>query len=112
MPPDEPRTQPNTQPLSPHTVRKVAGLARLALTDAQVEQYREELSKVLIYADRLRGVDLTGVEPLANVGETTNRFRNDEPGPTLGNAVLMAMAPASMPPFVKVPKVLGDGGGA
>ena len=110
MPPDEPKA--NTQTLSAQTVRKVAGLARLALTDSQVEQYREELSKVLGYADRLRALDLAGVEPLANVGETTNRFRDDEPGPTLDNAVLMAMAPASMPPFVKVPKVLGDGGGA
>jgi len=112
MHPDEPKTQPNTQTLSAHTVRKVAALARLALTDAQVEQYRDELSKVLEYADRLRGLDLTGVEPLANVGETTNRFRNDVPGPTLDNAILISMAPASMPPFVKVPKVLGDGGGA
>jgi aspartyl-tRNA(Asn)/glutamyl-tRNA(Gln) amidotransferase subunit C len=98
--------------LSAEYVRKVAALSRLALTDAQVEQYRGQLSGVLGYVQRLRELNLDGVEPLANVGGETNRLDDDVPGPTLSNEALMKIAPESMPPFVKVPKVLGDGGGA
>lgn len=96
--------------LTADEVRKVSRLSRLALTDAQVEQYRAQLSAVLGYVDRLRGLDLAGVEPMAHVGEIVNRLDDDTPGPTLTNEALLAMAPDAMPPFVKVPKVIGDGG--
>ena len=97
--------------LSSDEVRKVARLARLALSDAQVEQYRAQLGAVLGYVERLREVDLSGVEPLSNVSDAVNRLAADEPGPTLPNEVLMKMAPAATPQFVKVPKVLEDDGG-
>lgn len=98
--------------LSAEYVRKVAALSRLALSDAQVEQYRGQLSGVLGYVQRLRELNLDGVEPLANVGGETNRLDDDVPRTTLSNEQLMHIAPESMAPFVKVPKVLGDGGGA
>ncbi len=98
--------------LSAEYVRKVARLSRLALSDAQVEQYRAQLSGVLGYVRHLTELDLEGVEPMSNVGGQTNRLGDDVPGPTLANEALMKIAPESMPPFVKVPKVLGEGGGA
>jgi len=98
--------------LSAEYVRRVARLARLAPTDAQVETYRGQLSAIIAYMERLKGVGLEGVEPLTNVGDFTNRMDEDEVGPTLANSVLMKMAPESAAPFIKVPKVLGDGGGA
>jgi aspartyl-tRNA(Asn)/glutamyl-tRNA(Gln) amidotransferase subunit C len=101
-----------SEPLSEAYVRKVAKLARLALTDEQVRLYQGQLSAVLGYVERLGELDLEGVDPLANVGETVNAFRNDEPGTMLSNASLMELAPDATPPFVKVPKVIGDGGGA
>lgn len=107
MPPD-PTSPP---PLSEATVRKVASLSRLAITDAQVAQYRHQLSDVLNYIERIRGLDLEGVEPLTHVGDTTNRAREDEVGPMLGNEVAMRLAPDAMAPFIKVPKVIGDGAG-
>jgi aspartyl-tRNA(Asn)/glutamyl-tRNA(Gln) amidotransferase subunit C len=93
-------------------VRKVAMLARLSLTDAQVEQYRHQLGDVLRYMQRLSSLDLAGVEPMAGPLEITNRLAEDEPGPTLSNEQLMAIAPAhaAEPPFVEVPKVIGGGG--
>lgn len=100
------------EPLSPDYVRRVAKLSRLSLSEAQVAEYGSRMSAVLGYMDRLREVDLDGVEPMANVGGTTNRLGDDIPGPTLSNEVLMQMAPDKSPPFVKVPKVLGEGGGA
>jgi len=98
--------------LSTDYVRRVARLARLAPTDEQIETYRGQLSAIITYMERLKGVDLEGVEPLTNVGDFTSRMDEDEAGETLPNAVLMNMAPESSPPFVKVPKVLEDGGGA
>jgi|GEM_PF-215827 len=105
MPPDDAQ-------FSADYVRKVARLSRLALTDAEVDAYRTKLSAVVTYIERLRALDLSGIEPLANVADTVNRFRDDVPGPTLPNAAFMRMAPDTLPPFIKVPKVLGDGGGA
>lgn len=91
-------------------VRKVAKLARLAPTDTQAEDYRSRLSAVLGYVERLRALDLSGVEPMAHPMETTNRMGADEPGATtLPNSALMAIAPNTHPPFVKVPKVIGEG---
>jgi aspartyl-tRNA(Asn)/glutamyl-tRNA(Gln) amidotransferase subunit C len=100
------------QQLSADYVRKVARLSRLALTDAEVADYQVKLSAVVGYVERLRKLDLTGVEPMANVADSTNRLDEDVPGPTLPTEVLLKMAPAAMPPFVKVPKVFEEGGGA
>ncbi len=102
----------NAPTLSGDDVRRVARLARLELPEDQVEAYRAKLGAVLGYVERLRGLDLHGVEPLAHVGEDAHRLRADDPGPTLPNEVLMRMAPDSMPPFVRIPRVLGEDGGA
>lgn len=103
---------PGHHQLSADYVRKVARLARLAPSDEQVEKYRGQLSAIITYMERLKTLDLAGVEPLANVGDFTNRMDEDGPGETLPNAVLMKMAPETMEPFIKVPKVLDEGGGA
>jgi len=100
------------QHLSAADVHKVAALSRLSLSDAQVEQYRHQLSAVLAYINRLRELDLAGVEPMAHVGDTHNRLDADTPHDPLPNSVLMKMAPQTMPPFIKVPKVIDDAGGA
>jgi aspartyl-tRNA(Asn)/glutamyl-tRNA(Gln) amidotransferase subunit C len=100
--------------LTPQDVRKVARLARLAITDEQAEQYRASLAAVLTYMDRLRELNLDGVEPMAHPTDSTNRLRDDTPGPTLPTSAFMQIAPpgAAMPPFITVPKVIGEGGGA
>ena len=92
-------------------VRKIATLARLEITDEQVEAYREKLGAVLGYMERLRELDLTAVEPLTHPMDATNRLDDDTPGPTLPTEAFMERAPATAPPFLKVPKVLGGGGG-
>jgi aspartyl-tRNA(Asn)/glutamyl-tRNA(Gln) amidotransferase subunit C len=99
-------------PLSPDEVRKVARLARLDLPADRVEAMRSQLDAVLGYVARLRELDLAGVEPLTNVADAVNRLDPDEPGPTLPTDVLMKMAPAAEPPFIKVPKVIDEGAGA
>ncbi len=98
--------------LSDADIRKVAKLARLTIADGEVAEYRAKLSTVVSYIERLRELDLRGVEPLTNVGDCTNRLAPDEPGPTLSTQTLLDMAPEQYERFIKVPKVLGDGGGA
>lgn len=103
--------------LSAADVRKVASLARLSLREDELEPMRTSLGAVLSYMERLQAVDTTGVEPLYNVNDGVAELRGDEPGPTLRNEQLMQIAPqpreeSTHPPFVRVPKVLDEGGGA
>lgn len=98
--------------LSRDEVVKIAKLARLSLTSDQAVAYQTQLSAILDHMATLQKVDLSGVEPLTHIGESVNRLDPDEPGPTLPTKVLMDMAPDTMAPFVKVPKVIGEGGGA
>lgn len=99
-------------PISLETVKKVARLARLALSDAQAQQYRSQLAGVLTLAQRLAAVDVSDVEPMASPFETPSPLAEDRPGAVLPTSALMEMAPAKAPPFVLVPRVLGEGGGA
>lgn len=105
-----PRAAP--PPLTAEQVRKVAHLARLGLTDEQVERYRGQLGAVLAYVERLRDLDLSDVEPLANPVEETNRLRPDEPGPTLPRQALLDIAPAAEGGLIAVPKIIGGADGA
>jgi aspartyl-tRNA(Asn)/glutamyl-tRNA(Gln) amidotransferase subunit C len=98
--------------LSDEDVRRIARLSRLVVEEGELPALRSRLSAVLGYMERLRSLDLSGVEPLTHVGDQVNRLGEDEPGQTLSNEVLMRMAPERMPPFVKVPKVLDEGAGA
>jgi len=98
--------------LSDSDVRRVARLAHLSLTDAELSVARERLSRVVEYVDRLRSIDLTGVEPMAHSGDVVNRLLPDEPGRTLSPESVLELAPDRFDQFIRVPKVLGDGGGA
>ncbi len=98
--------------MTPEEVRKIAKLARLSLSDDQVAAFGPQMTAILGHMDTLRTLDLNSVEPLTHIGDSVNRLAPDEPGPTLATGQLMDMAPDKVAPFVKVPKVLGDGGGA
>ncbi len=98
--------------LSPADVRRIARLARLELSDEQVDAFSTRLGATLGYIERLQKLDLEAVEPLTNPLDQTNRLDEDVEGPTLDTDALMKMAPETFPPFVRVPKVLGDEGAA
>jgi len=74
-------------------VLHVASLARLQLTDEEVERMGSELAKVLDYVDKLRELDLDGVPPTSHVVEVTDALRADEPRPCLPVDVVLAAAP-------------------
>jgi aspartyl-tRNA(Asn)/glutamyl-tRNA(Gln) amidotransferase subunit C len=98
-----------THQLTEAEVRHVAKLSRLKLTDDQVRHFTTQLGHVLEYIDKLSELDVENVEPMAHPTSMTNKLREDVVTPALPIDQVLANAPASDPPFFKVPKVLGDG---
>jgi aspartyl-tRNA(Asn)/glutamyl-tRNA(Gln) amidotransferase subunit C len=74
-------------------VNAIAHLARLALTDAEVEQYRQQLSAILDYADRLKELDLTAVPATASATNLRNVLRPDQAEVIFDQADLLFNAP-------------------
>lgn len=73
-------------------VHHIADLARLELSEAEVEAYRRQLSAVLEYFARLQAVDTEGIPPTASVLPPRSVLRPDEPRPGLAREVLLANA--------------------
>ena len=59
-------------------VLKLARLARLELTDEEVEEFSQELTAILDYVEQLQSVDVSGVEPTHQISGLTNVMRADE----------------------------------
>jgi len=93
-------------------VRKVAKLARLELTEAEVEEFSRQLSAILEYMEKMSELDTTDVEPLAHCLPVSNVFREDSVKESLGTVKALANAPQRDGEFFKVPKILDDGSGA
>ncbi len=74
-------------------VLHVARLARLELTEAEVQRMAAELSNVLDHIEKIRELDLEGVPPTSHVVDVVNRLRPDDPAPSLAPEVALASAP-------------------
>jgi aspartyl-tRNA(Asn)/glutamyl-tRNA(Gln) amidotransferase subunit C len=74
-------------------VHHVARLARLRLTEDEVERMAGELSSILGHIERISELDLDGVEPTSHVVEVSNALRPDEPRPSLDREVALGNAP-------------------
>ncbi|HWF49023.1 MAG TPA: Asp-tRNA(Asn)/Glu-tRNA(Gln) amidotransferase subunit GatC [Solirubrobacteraceae bacterium] len=74
-------------------VLHVASLARLALSDEEIDTMASELSDVLDHMDKIRELDLDGVKPTTHVVDLVNALRPDEPEPSLPVEVILAAAP-------------------
>jgi aspartyl-tRNA(Asn)/glutamyl-tRNA(Gln) amidotransferase subunit C len=75
-------------------VLHVARLARLALSDEEIEPMARELSAVLEHVARISELDLDGVPPSTHVVEVTGALRPDEPVPSFPREVALESAPA------------------
>jgi aspartyl-tRNA(Asn)/glutamyl-tRNA(Gln) amidotransferase subunit C len=74
-------------------VLHVARLARLDLTEEEVERMAEELSQVLDHIEKIRELDLAGVPPTSHVIDVAGVVREDDPEPSLPDDVALAGAP-------------------
>jgi aspartyl-tRNA(Asn)/glutamyl-tRNA(Gln) amidotransferase subunit C len=89
-------------------VEHVARLARLALTDAELEKMREQLNGILAYIEKLNVLPTEGVEPTAHAVPLVNVMRDDEPGPCLPRDEALANAPERAGEFFRVPRIIED----
>lgn len=76
-------------------VLHVARLARLKLTDEEVDRMAGELSSILGHIDTISQLDIDGVPPTSHVVEVASPLRPDEPGPCLPREVAFEQAPAT-----------------
>src|SRR5262249_6454543 len=95
-----------TMSLTPEDVRWVAHLARLELTDAELETMTRQLSAIVDYVAKFEGVNTDEVDPLAPALRVETVFRADEPRPSLPFAEALANAPDRRGDFYGVPAVL------
>ena len=94
--------------LSRTDVEKVALLARLQLTEAELATMTEQLAEVVAYVDQLGEVDTDGVEPMAHAVELANVFADDRVEPSLAREQALANAPRHNDRGYLVPAVLGE----
>ena len=92
--------------LTADEVRWVAHLARLQLSDAELETMTRQLSAIVDYNDQLRQLDTEGVEPMAHALAVQTVFRDDAPAESLPVADALANAPQRRGDFYGVPAVL------
>ena len=94
--------------LTRQDVQRIAELARLALTDEELDLFTRQLGDILTYVEQIRALDTSGVAPTSQV---LNRpvEREDAPQPTLSRADLLRNAPdaALEAGLFKVPRVIG-----
>jgi aspartyl-tRNA(Asn)/glutamyl-tRNA(Gln) amidotransferase subunit C len=81
----------------------VAKLARLKLTDDEVEKMTGELSQILEHVERMEGLDLDGVEPTSHVVALENVLREDVPRESLARERALQQAPDATDDGFRVP---------
>lgn len=94
--------------LSEQEVRKLALLARLELSDEEVQTIGPQLTSILGFVEKLAELDTEGVEPMTTALDVDNRFREDVLVPGLTNDQALQNAPARDDECFLVPPVLGN----
>lgn len=87
-------------------VRYIADLARIDLSDQECETFQGQLESIIGYIEKLKDVDVEGIEPTAHASPVFDRLREDASRPGLGQADLLANAPDSGKGQIRVPKVV------
>ena len=97
-----------TQRISRDDVAHVAWLARLRLSDEELERFTSQLGDVLDHADDVAALDLDDVIPTSHPYPLTNVMRADVPELGLDRAEVLAQAPDTEDGQFRVPPVLGE----
>lgn len=97
-----------SSPITAAEVTKVARLARLSLTETELERFTHQLGDILGHAADIEALELDDVEPMARPIPLANVFRPDEPGTPLDRAEVLEVAPAVEDDQFRVPPSLGE----
>ncbi|MEX1021143.1 MAG: Asp-tRNA(Asn)/Glu-tRNA(Gln) amidotransferase subunit GatC [Litorilinea sp.] len=101
-------THQSPNQLTPADVRHVAELAKLRLTQDEIDQFAGQLSEILDYAARLQEVDTSSVPPTPYVLPLHNVMRDDAAEPGLANSAALANAPDTEDGFFRVRAVFEE----
>ncbi|MCV7369821.1 Asp-tRNA(Asn)/Glu-tRNA(Gln) amidotransferase GatCAB subunit C [Mycolicibacterium duvalii] len=94
--------------ISRDEVAHLARLARLALTDSELDSFAGQLDAILGHVSKIRAVDVTGVDATDNPLKDVNVFRPDDVAPGLGQQEALAEAPRPEEGRFAVPRILGE----
>jgi len=92
-------------------VIKVAKLARLQLTQTEIDEFTGQLSAILDYVEKMNELDTADVQPLSHCLPISNVLREDIVKESLGTEKTLANAPQRDGDFFKVPKILEESNG-
>ena len=95
-------------PISRTEVEKVSLLARLELSDEELDRMTSQMGEILGYVDLLSELDTSDVEPMAHALDVANAFRDDRVCPSLEREAALANAPHRDEECYRVPAVLGE----
>lgn len=91
-------------------IRKIAKLAHLEISDAEVAIYTPQMKSIVSYVEQLNELDTSNVDPMVGgltaEGETTMTLRSDEPIDSLTQDEALSQAPSGVAGHFRVPKVL------
>jgi aspartyl-tRNA(Asn)/glutamyl-tRNA(Gln) amidotransferase subunit C len=95
--------------ISGEEVKKIAGLARIDLSEDQVEKYQTELSAILDFVGQLSKADTSGVEPIRQITGLESISRKDEDKHLIDQSIgadLVSQAPENKDGYIEVPGIL------
>jgi len=92
--------------ISKEEVEEIALLARLRLTEAEVERLRGELTAILGYVEKLQGLNTDGVEPMTHAVPLDCPLRADEVGPSFSQDEALSSAPQALEGHFGVPRII------
>jgi aspartyl-tRNA(Asn)/glutamyl-tRNA(Gln) amidotransferase subunit C len=87
-------------------VRRIARLARIEVSAAEVDRTRDQLNGILGFVEQLQAVDTAGVEPMSHAVDVVQRLRADRVAETDRRADFQAIAPETEAGLYLVPKVI------
>lgn len=92
--------------ISKQEVEHVALLARLELSEAEVDQYTEQLNSILVYAEKLQKLDTSDVNPTAHAVQLFNVLRPDEVNDSMTQKEALSNAPKAEDGYFCVPRIV------
>lgn len=87
-------------------VQHVARLARLELSEEELETFTGQMDSILEYVEKLNALDTDGIVPTSHAVPMENAFRPDDPKGSIGVEAALANAPQRAESFFRVPKVI------
>ncbi len=92
--------------LTPDDVRRIARLARIEVSNDEVERTRGQLNEILGFVEQLQSVDTSGIEPMSHAVDVVQRLREDRVTETDRHKDFQAISPETEDGLYLVPKVI------